>query len=148
MNDDAKIRQILTDVKTIALVGWSPKPDRPSHRVAAFLAQQGYREEALLQSQNAEQRADEKHPGVDAPALGGRELVMTQSLRERAVAAIERGGETRTIERPVDDVSLAERFFPEGEDVKIGVEEKQWRKIFESGEEYDGFELKQLAKLE
>ena len=32
--------------------------------------------------------------------------------------------------------------------MKIGVEEKQWRKIFESGEEYDGFELKQLAKLE
>lgn len=40
------------------------------------------------------------------------------------------------------------RYFPEGEDVKIGVEEKQWRKIFESGEEYDGFELKHLAKLE
>ena len=43
MPDDAKIRQILNDVKTIALVGWSPKPDRPSHRVAAYLARQGYR---------------------------------------------------------------------------------------------------------
>jgi predicted CoA-binding protein len=40
---DAKIRSILTEVKTIALVGWSPKPDRPSHRVAAYLAAQGYR---------------------------------------------------------------------------------------------------------
>ena len=40
---DSKIRQILTNVKTIALVGWSPKPDRPSHGVARYLAQQGYR---------------------------------------------------------------------------------------------------------
>ena len=40
---DAKIRSILTEVKTIAMVGWSPKPDRPSHRVAAYLAARGYR---------------------------------------------------------------------------------------------------------
>lgn len=43
MDEDAKLRGILTSVKTIALVGWSPKPDRPSHRVAAFLALRGYR---------------------------------------------------------------------------------------------------------
>jgi uncharacterized protein len=43
MPTDADIRDILTRVKTIALVGWSPKPDRPSHRVAAFLAAKGYR---------------------------------------------------------------------------------------------------------
>lgn len=42
-NEDAEIRDILTKVKTIAVVGWSPKPDRPSHRVAAFLAARGYR---------------------------------------------------------------------------------------------------------
>jgi uncharacterized protein len=43
MPSDADLRDILTSVKTIALVGWSPKPDRPSHRVAAFLKQKGYR---------------------------------------------------------------------------------------------------------
>ena len=43
MSEDAKIRQILGAVKTIAVVGWSPKPDRPSHRVAAYLAARGYR---------------------------------------------------------------------------------------------------------
>jgi predicted CoA-binding protein len=43
MVDDSEIRDILTSVKTIALVGWSPKPDRPSHRVAAFLKRRGYR---------------------------------------------------------------------------------------------------------
>ncbi len=43
MPTDPEIRDILSSVKTIALVGWSPKPDRPSHRVAAFLAARGYR---------------------------------------------------------------------------------------------------------
>ncbi|MDZ7905937.1 MAG: CoA-binding protein [Cypionkella sp.] len=41
VNDD--IRGILTTVKTIAVVGWSPKVDRPSHGVARFLAARGYR---------------------------------------------------------------------------------------------------------
>jgi hypothetical protein len=41
--DDATLRRILTECRTIALVGWSPKPDRPSHRVAAFLAARGHR---------------------------------------------------------------------------------------------------------
>jgi uncharacterized protein len=39
---DRTIRDILTSARTIALVGWSPKPDRPSHGVAKFLAAQGY----------------------------------------------------------------------------------------------------------
>ncbi len=43
MSDDREIRDILTSVKTIAVVGWSPKPDRPSHGVAAFLKRRGYR---------------------------------------------------------------------------------------------------------
>jgi predicted CoA-binding protein len=43
MHTDADLRDILTRVRTIAVVGWSPKPDRPSHRVAAFLAARGYR---------------------------------------------------------------------------------------------------------
>lgn len=42
-DENAKIRAILTSVKTIAVVGWSPKPDRPSHGVAAFLARRVYR---------------------------------------------------------------------------------------------------------
>ena len=41
--EDDRIRRILTSVRTIALVGWSPNPDRPSHHVADFLVGRGYR---------------------------------------------------------------------------------------------------------
>jgi predicted CoA-binding protein len=37
-----KIRRILEDSKTIAVVGLSPKPQRPSHRVASYLMAAGY----------------------------------------------------------------------------------------------------------
>ena len=42
-HDDAGIAEILRTTRTIALVGWSPDPDRASHRVARFLAARGYR---------------------------------------------------------------------------------------------------------
>lgn len=40
---DADLRQILTTTRTIAVVGWSPNPSRPSHSVARFLHGHGYR---------------------------------------------------------------------------------------------------------
>ena len=43
MTDTDTIRRILSTARSIAVVGWSPKADRPSHGVAAFLAARGYR---------------------------------------------------------------------------------------------------------
>lgn len=40
---DDTILDILTTVRSIAVVGLSANPDRPSHYVAAFLAARGYR---------------------------------------------------------------------------------------------------------
>lgn len=40
---DALLIPLLRQARTIAVVGLSPKPDRPSHRVAAYLKQVGYR---------------------------------------------------------------------------------------------------------
>jgi len=40
---DAYLRDILTSVKTIAIVGASPRPHRPSHGVMRFLQRHGYR---------------------------------------------------------------------------------------------------------
>ena len=40
---DDYLRGILKRVKTIAMVGASPRPDRPSNHVMAFLQSRGYR---------------------------------------------------------------------------------------------------------
>ncbi|MCB1399897.1 MAG: CoA-binding protein [Rhodobacteraceae bacterium] len=41
--DDATLQEILTTTRVIAVVGISPKADRPSHEVAEFLQVKGYR---------------------------------------------------------------------------------------------------------
>ena len=38
-----KARDVLTTSKTIAVVGLSNKPDRPSHEIASYLKEHGYR---------------------------------------------------------------------------------------------------------
>lgn len=43
MNDPAEIRAALESARTIAVVGCSPKPERPSHAIARYLMEQGYR---------------------------------------------------------------------------------------------------------
>lgn len=40
---DAQLYEILSRCKTVAVVGISEKPDRPSHYVAAYMQAQGYR---------------------------------------------------------------------------------------------------------
>ena len=43
MTDDAAIKALLEGARTIALVGASGRPDRPSYRVMAMLQDHGYR---------------------------------------------------------------------------------------------------------
>jgi hypothetical protein len=56
--DSARIRDILTSARTIAVVGYSNNPDRPSHWIAEYLHQNGYRVIAV-------------NPGIET-ALGDR----------------------------------------------------------------------------
>ena len=41
--EDSKIRQILEESKTVAVVGLSPKPERDSYEVAHYLQNAGYK---------------------------------------------------------------------------------------------------------
>ncbi len=43
VTEDQQIKEILHRVRTIALVGASARPERPSHEVMQFLQHQGYR---------------------------------------------------------------------------------------------------------
>ena len=43
MTDDAQIKALLENARTIAMVGASDRPDRPSYRVMAMLQAHGYR---------------------------------------------------------------------------------------------------------
>ena len=53
---DAYLRDILTSARTIAVVGASPRRERPSHRVMAYLQRHGYR--AIPVNPECRRRAD------------------------------------------------------------------------------------------
>ena len=41
--DDEELKEILIDCETVAVIGISPKEDRPSYKVASYLKAKGYR---------------------------------------------------------------------------------------------------------
>lgn len=43
MNEPGLAESLLTSARTIAVVGYSPRPDRPSNSVSRYLRAQGYR---------------------------------------------------------------------------------------------------------
>jgi predicted CoA-binding protein len=43
LNDAGEIRRALEDAETVAVVGCSPDPARPSHAIARYLQERGYR---------------------------------------------------------------------------------------------------------
>lgn len=69
---------ILKNTKTIAVVGLSPKPDRPSHEVASYLQSRGYRIVPI-------------NPGMHGQQILGE--VCFASLREAASALAPQGGQ-------------------------------------------------------
>jgi predicted CoA-binding protein len=59
--DDAYLRDILAGTRTIAMVGASPKPARPSHGVLGYLTRSGYETYPV-------------HPGIAGRELFGRRV--------------------------------------------------------------------------
>jgi predicted CoA-binding protein len=64
--DDDFIRGILKETKVIALVGASPKPERPSNGVMRYLQRQGYRVIPV-------------NPGLEGQALNGERVYKSLS---------------------------------------------------------------------
>src|SRR5262245_35128309 len=104
-----EVRAILQTAKVIAVVGLSDKPDRDSHRVAAYLQQQGYRvipvnpavtevlgEKAYAQLRAVPEKVDvvdvfrkpEAVPGIveDAIAVGARVVWLQDGIVHNAAA--------------------------------------------------------------
>ena len=112
MTTDAEIRDILTSVKTIALVGWSPKPDRPSHGVAAFLKRRGYRVIPVNPGQAGQQALGET---VVATLVEAGPVDMVEIFRRSeeagAVAdeAVRLGAKVVWMQLGVEDEAAAER---------------------------------------
>jgi uncharacterized protein len=88
MPTDPEIRDILRAVKTIAVVGWSPKPDRPSHGVAAFLKRRGYRVIPVNPGQAGQEALGERVVGSLAEA-GPVDMVDIFRRREEAGAVVD-----------------------------------------------------------
>jgi uncharacterized protein len=88
MPTDPEIRDILRAVKTIAVVGWSPKPDRPSHGVAAFLKRRGYRVIPVNPGQAGQDALGERVVGSLAEA-GPVDMVDIFRRREEAGAVVD-----------------------------------------------------------
>lgn len=59
--NDAQLRRIFAETKIIALVGASPKPERPSHGVMRYLQRQGYRVIPV-------------NPGIEGQTLNGEKV--------------------------------------------------------------------------
>lgn len=112
MTTDAEIRDILTSVKIIALVGWSPKPDRPSHGVAAFLKRRGYRVIPVNPGQAGQQALGETVVATLAEA-GPVDMVEIFRRSEEAGAvadeAVRLGAKVVWMQLGVEDEAAAER---------------------------------------
>ena len=71
---DAFLRDLLTAARTVAVVGASPRPGRPSHRVMRYLQRQGYR--AIPVNPNA------TGPSATAEILGERVYARLSDIPE------------------------------------------------------------------
>lgn len=86
---DEDIRRLLTEVRTVAVVGWSPKPERPSHRVAAFLKGRGFRVIPVNPGQAGEMALGEVVRASLAEIGGGVDMVDIFRRSEEAGAVVD-----------------------------------------------------------
>lgn len=76
LTTDDDLRDLLATVRVVAVVGLSPKPSRPSHQVAAYLQEVGYRI-VPVHPAGGKILGEPVYPNVSAAAdaVGGLDLV-------------------------------------------------------------------------
>jgi predicted CoA-binding protein len=116
IEDDAGLRAILREARTIAVVGLSSNPARPSHDVAAYLQDAGYR----IIPVNPQERQVLGVPAVpDLHAIGGPVDVVEVFRRSSEVAphvdeAIAIGARVLWLQDGVIDRAAAQRAHAAG----------------------------------
>ena len=114
MNEPEKIASILTDSPTVAVVGCSPNPARPSHRVARFLIERGF-EVIPVNPAHREILGRTCYPSLDAiPPEIGVDLVDVFRRSEYVAGLVEptlrRGAKFFWMQEGVLDAASAERL--------------------------------------
>ncbi|HWJ72511.1 MAG TPA: CoA-binding protein [Kaistia sp.] len=89
--DDAYLRDILATTRTIAMVGASPKPERPSNGVLAYLDHAGY-------------EAYPVHPGLAGGTIHGRTVVARLADVPAAIDMVDVFRNSEAIPALVDEV--------------------------------------------
>jgi predicted CoA-binding protein len=118
VNDAEEIRTALETARTIAVVGCSPKPGRPSNAIARYLREQGYRmipvnpgHRTILGETCYRTLAEiPKEVAVDIVDVFRR----SEHVAEIAEAAIERGVKFFFMQQGVVDSSAARRLEAAG----------------------------------
>src|SRR3979490_3120932 len=116
INDPETIKRILDECRTIAVVGLSSTPARPSHGVAAYMQRAGYR--VIPVNPNEREVLGEKAYGSLAEAPEGIDLVDVFRRSEEAGVAVDEaiaiGAKAVWLQEGVIDHAAAQRAVNAG----------------------------------
>jgi hypothetical protein len=116
INSAETIKRILDDCRTIAVVGLSSQPTRPSHGVAAYMQRAGYR--VIPVNPNEREVLGEKAYASLAEAPDGIDLVDVFRRSEEAGAAVDEaiaiGAKAVWLQEGVIDDAAAQRAVDAG----------------------------------
>jgi len=105
--DDAYLRDILATSRTIAMIGASPKADRPSHGVLGYLTRVGYETYPV-------------HPGIAGTELFGRKVFARLADVPVAIDIVDVFRNSDAIPALVDEV-LALEVLPKVVWLQLGI---------------------------
>jgi hypothetical protein len=119
---DTDIKAILTSAKTIAVIGVSPKPDRDSYKVAAYLKDHGYQVVPVRPAQ-LEILGEKAYPTLD-DVPGSVDIVdvfrSSEQILPHAHEALRRKPQTFWMQEGIENREAAALLTAAGIDVVMG----------------------------